>query len=95
MTPRERFFNALTLKEVDRVPASFVTQPVIVDYMKLTGSKWPEAHYDAEMMAELSFASHELGGVESLRASASSNPFKTSGEISSPPSFSNFPEMPV
>lgn len=68
MTPRERFFNALTLKEVDRVPASFVTQPVIVDYMKLTGSKWPEAHYDAEMMAELSFASHELGGVESLRA---------------------------
>ncbi|OUJ19327.1 Methylcobalamin:coenzyme M methyltransferase MtbA [Methanonatronarchaeum thermophilum] len=67
MNLRERFLGALRGEEVDMVPAVSVTQTGTVDFMEASGSSWPEAHYDAEKMADLAVAAYEVGGLESVR----------------------------
>jgi len=67
MTCLERFHAALELKPVDRLPVTGITQNGIVELMEACGAAWPEAFWDAEKMARLSWAAYEIGGLESVR----------------------------
>nr|WP_321498344.1 methylcobamide:CoM methyltransferase MtaA [uncultured Methanolobus sp.] len=66
-TAKERFIHSLEGKEVDKVPVCSVTQTGVVELMELTGAKWPQAHYDPEMMASLAISAHEITGLEAVR----------------------------
>lgn len=65
---KERFLKALKCEEVDKVPVLSVTQTGIVELMDKTGAAWPEAHSDAQKMADLAIASHTECGLEGVRA---------------------------
>ncbi len=67
MTLRKRFLDSLMGKDVDKVPVCSVTQTGTVELMEATGTVWPDAHYDAEMMATLAIAGHEITGLEAVR----------------------------
>ncbi|MFX0201780.1 MAG: MtaA/CmuA family methyltransferase, partial [Candidatus Hodarchaeota archaeon] len=70
LSPKERVLGALLGKNIDRIPASSVAGcggTICVDMQKSVGIYWPEAHKDAEKMAKLAIASHELSGLESVR----------------------------
>ncbi|KGK99680.1 methylcobamide:CoM methyltransferase [Methanococcoides methylutens] len=67
LTPKERFMRALECKDVDKVPVCSVTQTGTIQLMEITGAKWPEAHFDAEKMATLAIAGHEVAGLEAVR----------------------------
>ena len=66
MTPRERFFNVLNDRPIDRTPTfcSGCSQTVTVESMETIGVYWPEAHSDPAMMAELSASTYDLTGLE-------------------------------
>ena len=57
----------MELKSVDRLPVTGITQNGIVELMDACGAAWPEAFWDAEKMAKLSWAAYEMGGLESVR----------------------------
>ncbi|WP_406660316.1 methylcobamide:CoM methyltransferase MtaA [Methanolobus sp. ZRKC3] len=67
LTPKERLMKALKGEEVDKVPAVSVTQTGTTELMDATGAEWPEAHTDADKMATLAIAAHELAGLEAVR----------------------------
>ncbi|ETA69387.1 MAG: [methyl-Co(III) methanol/glycine betaine-specific corrinoid protein]:coenzyme methyltransferase [Methanolobus sp.] len=67
LTAKERFIRSLEGKEVDKVPVCSVTQTGVVELMEITGSKWPQAHYDPEMMATLAIAGNTIAGLEAVR----------------------------
>jgi [methyl-Co(III) methanol-specific corrinoid protein]:coenzyme M methyltransferase len=66
MTPRERLFNVLNDRPIDRTPTfcSVCSQTVTVESMETIGVFWPEAHSDPAMMAELSASTYDLTGLE-------------------------------
>ncbi|MCD4703863.1 MAG: MtaA/CmuA family methyltransferase [Methanosarcinaceae archaeon] len=64
---KERLIKALKGESVDKTPAVSVTQTAIVNLMDWTGAAWPEAHSDANKMAELAVSSHEMAGLEGVR----------------------------
>jgi len=66
MTPKERLFNALNDRPVDRIPTfcSGCSQTVTVESMEAIGVHWPDAHGDPEKMAELSASTYPLTGLE-------------------------------
>ena len=66
MTPKERLFNALNDRPIDRIPTfcSGCSQTVTVESMEAIGVYWPEAHRDSAMMAELSATTYDLTGLE-------------------------------
>ena len=64
---RDRFLNTLKGKAVDKVPALSVTQTGTVELMKKSGAAWPEAHFDAEKMADLALSAHTFAGLEAVR----------------------------
>ena len=66
MTPKERLFNALNDRPIDRIPTfcSGCSQTVTVESMEAIGVYWPEAHRDPAMMAELSASTYDLTGLE-------------------------------
>ncbi len=69
ITPKERLFNVLKGKEVDRPPCicpGGMMNMIVEDVMDLTGSKWPEAHSDAQLMADLAAGIYENGGFENF-----------------------------
>ncbi|WP_406657911.1 methylcobamide:CoM methyltransferase MtaA [Methanolobus sp. ZRKC2] len=68
MNMKERFLKALQGEEVDKVPVLSVTQTAIVELMDKTGAAWPEAHSDAQKMADLAYASYSECGLEGVRA---------------------------
>lgn len=68
MTLKERFEKALRREAVDKVPVCSVTQTGILELMEKTGAFWPEANYEAEKMAALAIAGHEIAGFENVRA---------------------------
>jgi [methyl-Co(III) methanol-specific corrinoid protein]:coenzyme M methyltransferase len=68
MNMKERLLKALKGEEVDKVPVCTVTQSAIVELMDQTGAAWPEAHTDAQKMADLAIASYEVCGLEGVRA---------------------------
>jgi [methyl-Co(III) methanol-specific corrinoid protein]:coenzyme M methyltransferase len=66
MTPKERLFNALNDRPIDRIPTfcSGCSQTVTLESMEAIGVYWPEAHRDAGKMAELSESTYNLTGLE-------------------------------
>lgn len=69
MKEKERLMGALKHEEVDRPPVvcpGGMMNMVTTDLMKVAGVKWPEAHRDAQMMADLSYASYKNGCFENV-----------------------------
>lgn len=69
MNEKERLMGALRHEEVDRPPVvcpGGMMNMVTTDLMKVAGVKWPEAHTDAQMMADLSYASYKNGCFENV-----------------------------
>ncbi|MCQ1536991.1 MtaA/CmuA family methyltransferase [Methanosarcina sp. KYL-1] len=66
-TLKTRLLAALKGEAVDKVPVCSVTQTGIVELMDEVGAPWPESHTDAELMAKLAIANHELSGLEAVR----------------------------
>lgn len=67
LTLKERFIRSVKGEEVDKVPVCSVTQTGTVELMEACGAFWPEANYDAEKMANLAIAGHEVAGLEAVR----------------------------
>lgn len=56
ITPKERLFKVLKKETVDRPPCicpGGMMNMIVRDVMNITGVKWPEAHLDPSMMADL------------------------------------------
>ena len=69
LTPKERLKLALAREQVDRPPCicpGGMMNMVIEDVMDITGCKWPEAHTDANIMANLAEGVYENGGFENF-----------------------------
>jgi MtaA/CmuA family methyltransferase len=66
MTPRERFLAALNRQPVDRPAVANPTSIVTTDLQEELGIFFPEAHHDAEQMAELALAGHTLLGYDAV-----------------------------
>jgi [methyl-Co(III) methanol-specific corrinoid protein]:coenzyme M methyltransferase len=69
LTPKERLRLALLKEKVDRPPCicpGGMMNMIVEDVMDLTNCKWPEAHTDARLMAELSAGIYENGGFENF-----------------------------
>lgn len=67
LTLKERLINTLQGKAVDKVPVASLTQTGIVELMDVVDAPWPEGHSNAELMAKLAIANHELSGLEAVR----------------------------
>jgi len=67
MTPKKRLRNAIYGKEVDIIPVVSVTQTGTKDLMDLAGVYWPDAHKDAQLMADLSYEPYKTIGFEAVR----------------------------
>lgn len=67
MDPHERLLACLRQEAVDRMPAACPLQTGTLDLMRLTGASWPQAHFDAKLMARLSAGASDLAGFESAR----------------------------
>ncbi|SFA69157.1 methylcobamide:CoM methyltransferase MtbA [Clostridium frigidicarnis] len=68
-TYKERLFNAIDGKELDRVPCicpGGMMNMVIRDIMILTNSFWPMAHTDSNVMATLSEGLYKNGAFENI-----------------------------
>ncbi len=69
LTPKERLNLALKNKEVDRPPCicpGGMMNMIIEDLMDISGYKWPEAHVNPEIMANLAISMYEQGGFENF-----------------------------
>lgn len=69
ITPKERLFSVLGGKEVDRPPCicpGGMMNMIVRDVMEITGVKWPEAHLDSSMMADLTEGIYNNGGFENF-----------------------------
>jgi len=67
MTPRERVLAALKKEDVDRVPATSMTQTGTVEFMEKAGVFWPEAHKHVDQMVKLAKMPYEVVGLETAR----------------------------
>ena len=67
MNSYERISLALKGQKPDRVPAASFMTGVTVESMNICGHGWPEAHNDAEKMAELAAAAHLHCGIETVK----------------------------
>jgi [methyl-Co(III) methanol-specific corrinoid protein]:coenzyme M methyltransferase len=63
-TARERFVRALHGERVDRAPVANPTSIVTLELQRKAGVYFPQAHYEAEPMAELALAGHTLCGYD-------------------------------
>lgn len=69
MTEKERLHCVLQKKQVDRQPCicpGGMMNMVTTDLMDLSSITWPEAHTDAQMMADLALASYKMGCFENV-----------------------------
>jgi [methyl-Co(III) methanol-specific corrinoid protein]:coenzyme M methyltransferase len=66
LEPKERFFRALRLQEVDRPPVVAPTNSGAVVLMEASGCYWPEAQREVRKMVGLSRAAAEVAGLEAL-----------------------------
>lgn len=67
MTSRERFMAALGGQPVDRLPVISVCQHATYQQMEQLDSYWPEALYDAKLMAKLASGAHSILGFDAVR----------------------------
>ncbi|WP_142414106.1 methylcobamide:CoM methyltransferase MtbA [Hathewaya massiliensis] len=69
LTPKERLFRAIKKQEVDRPPCicpGGMMNMIIADVMDIEGVKWPEAHLDPKMMADLTEGIYKNGAFENF-----------------------------
>lgn len=67
MNSRERFFNKMTGKKVDRTPVFCADQTGIYEEMDELQVFWPEAHQKGEEMAKLALAAYTMAGFDAVR----------------------------
>jgi MtaA/CmuA family methyltransferase len=67
MNAKERFLNALTQEPTDRPPVAAVVTGITVGMMEKSGVYWPEAHHDADQLAELAASIWELCQIECIK----------------------------
>jgi [methyl-Co(III) methanol-specific corrinoid protein]:coenzyme M methyltransferase len=68
MNLKERFLNQLTGRNADMVPVGCTTTYGVVAFMKASGFERPLADTDPEAMTGLSYAGHQHGGFEWIKA---------------------------
>lgn len=69
ITPKERLYKALRREETDRPPCicpGGMMNMIVEEVMDRTECKWPEAHSNPILMANLSAGMYELGGFENF-----------------------------
>lgn len=66
MTPRERFLACLSQQPADRPSVGNAVSVATVGLMEATGCWFPEAHQDADLMAGLAAAGHEILGYDTI-----------------------------
>ena len=66
MLPRERVLALFAKQPTDRAAAISLTSVATLDSMKATGTSFPAAHADADQMAALAAAGHELLGFDTV-----------------------------
>lgn len=69
LTPKDRLSLALKREKVDRPPCicpGGMMNMIIEEVMDISGCKWPEAHSNAELMADLAARVYENGGFENF-----------------------------
>ena len=66
MKPREIFLAKLNRGDADRVAVGSATSIVTTDLMRHLGVFFPEAHLEAEAMANLAAAGHEILGYDNV-----------------------------
>ena len=66
MTPKQIFMEALTRRPTPRPAVGSATSIVTMDLMREVGVFFPEAHLDAEKMAALAAAGHEVLGFDNV-----------------------------
>jgi [methyl-Co(III) methanol-specific corrinoid protein]:coenzyme M methyltransferase len=67
MNAVERFLRVLGQEPVDRAPVVGVTSVVTVELMRQSGTRWPDAHHDPELMVRAGAAAHAICGLESVK----------------------------
>ncbi len=67
MTSRERFMAALKGQPVDRLPVVSVCQHATYEQMEKLNSYWPDALYDAKLMAQLAGGGSSILGFDAVR----------------------------
>ena len=66
MSPRERVMAIFDRQQTDRASAVSPTSVATLDSMKATGTCFPRAHLEADQMAALAAAGHELLGFDTV-----------------------------
>lgn len=69
MTPRERLIRALRGEAVDRPPficPGGMMNMVTLEVQQQSACRWPEAHQDHRIMADLALGVHRITGIENL-----------------------------
>ena len=67
MNPKERVFRVLKHESVDRPPVLSATQTGTCELMEASEAYWPDANFDAALMAKLASAAHTVVGLEGVR----------------------------
>jgi [methyl-Co(III) methanol-specific corrinoid protein]:coenzyme M methyltransferase len=66
LSPKEEVIKVLSGEEIGYFPRAIPLYSPIVDMMRRTGAYFPAGNYEAEPMAKLTIAAHELGGWNSV-----------------------------
>ncbi len=66
MSSRRRFLSAVFGGRVDRTPAGNPASIATVEQMQATGCYFPDVHFDAEKMATLAAAGHDIIGFDTI-----------------------------
>jgi len=66
MTPKERVISAFRGESFDRIPVINPTSIATIESMEITGAYFPYVHTDADKMAALAAAGHDLIGFDTV-----------------------------
>jgi len=64
MNSKQRFLAAILGQPVDRIPVGSPTSVATIEQMKLTGTSFPSAHLDGELMARLAAGAIDILGFD-------------------------------
>jgi MtaA/CmuA family methyltransferase len=66
MSPKRRFLTAMLGGKPDRLPVGNVVSVATIDLMRLADAWFPQAHLEAQPMAELALAGHTILGYDTV-----------------------------
>ena len=66
MSPKRRFLTAMLGGKADRIPVGNVVSVITVDLMQSADAWFPQAHFDAETMAQLATSGHTILGYDTI-----------------------------